>query len=466
MCPLGGSDEESRDGHSFEANSEPPAKTDAKAQDLAELLRKSGVSLLLKLLGGISALTVTLVSGRTLGTSGAGLFFLSLAIVTVAAAICRLGLDHAITRFVSEARERSEWQSINGMYVRAIATILVISISVSVALFLMAPTICSIVFGERQLAPVFRWMSLAISGFAITWIHSQFFQGLGEIKAFQIFQNLAVTSIFLAVLGVAVLIRPPTPEMFGKCFLFASVCSALIAHFQWARTHPWFSWRGSTAGWQNVLPTLAPFMGMIVLQQLTNWLPQISLGVFRPAHEVGVYSASFRLANLTSLVLIGVNSVVFPKFAALYSSGELGRMKALAQSSARLMAIACLPFLSILVFLPSEILSWFGSGFADGALVLQIIALGQLVNVITGSVGGLLSMTGNQASCFRCGLVSFVTMAILLLGLTSSLGMIGTAIAQAIGVSVNMTLLSIACYRIFGFAPLRVFPIRLGSKPV
>jgi O-antigen/teichoic acid export membrane protein len=192
----------------------------------------------------------------------------------------------------------------------------------------------------------------------------------------------------------------------------------------------------------------------MLLRQFSNWLPQIMLGVFRPAEEVGIYNAAFRVANLTSLVLLGVNSVVFPKFAALFSADHFERLKALAQSSARLMTLACLPFLAVLIAFPSQVLSLFGNDFADGALALQIVAVGQLINVVTGSVGGLLNMTGHQHMALRCGLISFAVMLVALGGLAPGFGLVGTAIAQSLGVIVNMALLSFACRRSLGFAPI------------
>lgn len=456
---------DSPSGSHVNANNE---NNKAKTQDLFEMLRKSGVSLILKVIGSVVAFGMTYVVGRGLGTFGAGLFFLSLAIVTVASTICRLGLDPAITRFVSEAHDKRDWESINGIYARSVALVLATSSVAAICLFVAAPSICSVVFSEPLLVPVFRWMSLSIVGFALTWIHSHFFQGIDEIKLFQVFQNLGVTSVFLVALLVTFLLFTSdslNPEMFAMCFFVACSYTALTACFIWIRKHPWFSWRGVDQGWQQVWPTILPLWLIMLLQQLSNWLPQISLGVFRQADEVGIYNAAFRVANLTSLVLLGVNSVVFPKFAALYSSGELERLKLIAQHSVRLMTFACLPFLALLMFFPGPILSLFGSGFADGALTLQIISFGQLVNVLTGSVGGLLIMTGNQDAGLQCGVASFFAMLLALVFLTPMLGATGTAIAQAVGVTVNMTLLTYACRRRLGFAPVGGLKVTLSARP-
>jgi len=72
-----------------------------------------------------------------------------------------------------------------------------------------------------------------------------------------------------------------------------------------------------------------------------------------------------------------------------------------------------------------------GEGFEPAAPLLQIIALAQLVNVATGSVGFLLNMTGHERYmrniallCSSAGLVGFLV-------LTPWFGAFGAALALA-----------------------------------
>ncbi len=72
-----------------------------------------------------------------------------------------------------------------------------------------------------------------------------------------------------------------------------------------------------------------------------------------------------------------------------------------------------------------------GDGFEEAATLLRIVALGQLVNVATGSVGYLMNMTGHDKfmrvislTCNSLGLLCFFV-------LTHWLGALGTALALA-----------------------------------
>ena len=60
------------------------------------------------------------------------------------------------------------------------------------------------------------------------------------------------------------------------------------------------------------------------------------------------------------------------------------------------MLLAVTPVTLVLLAAPGFILQLFDAQFAEGAWLLRILALGQLVNVATGSVGYLLMMTGHE----------------------------------------------------------------------
>ena len=194
----------------------------SQPSDLTDLLGRSGVSLLLKLGGGLAAFITTVIVGRGLGPAGAGFFFLSLAIVTVVSAISRLGYDQAITRFVAEARERRDWEQVNAIYRRSMVAVSIVSSVAAISLFVLASIICLSVFRKPDLLPVFRWMSLSIVGFALTWLHSHFFQGMDEIKRFQLFQNLGLTTLFIIIVGCVTCLSPSwvvIPETYAASFL-------------------------------------------------------------------------------------------------------------------------------------------------------------------------------------------------------------------------------------------------------
>jgi len=91
----------------------------------------------------------------------------------------------------------------------------------------------------------------------------------------------------------------------------------------------------------------------------------------------------------------------------------------------------------------------FGPKFEEGALVLTILAIGQFINVATGSVGYLLMMSGHERlmrNNVACMAIVNIFISLLLI---PWLGVIGAAISTAISLAaVNLIAVVIAWRRL------------------
>lgn len=77
----------------------------------------------------------------------------------------------------------------------------------------------------------------------------------------------------------------------------------------------------------------------------------------------------------------------------------------------------------------------FGEQFKSGANLLRIFALGQFVNVVTGCVGYLLSMSGHERDLRNVFFISGPMAIILALVLTPLYGVTGASVATAIALA-------------------------------
>ena len=99
----------------------------------------------------------------------------------------------------------------------------------------------------------------------------------------------------------------------------------------------------------------------------------------------------------------------------------------------------------------------FGEEFVVGSNTLLILSLGQFVNVVTGSVGGLLSMSGYTRYLFWGGVVSTLNFIILAIFLIPRFGASGAAIAQSVSLTLQMLIYSWGVKRTLGFVPMNIF---------
>ena len=130
-----------------------------------------------------------------------------------------------------------------------------------------------------------------------------------------------------------------------------------------------------------------------------------------------------------------------------------------ARQSARWMTLLAGPPLALFLLFPGFMMGLFGDEFRAGAPLLAVLAVGQFINVATGSVGYLLIMSGHEKWILnRSIFIAAISLALNLL-LIPRFGTLGAAMATAISVaSTNL----IALYLVHKHLGITILP--LGSK--
>jgi O-antigen/teichoic acid export membrane protein len=175
-----------------------------------------------------------------------------------------------------------------------------------------------------------------------------------------------------------------------------------------------------------------PLYSIALMNLIMTWSATIILGIQGRASDVGIFQVANRTTMLISFSLFSINTIAAPKFASLYSKGDMRALSKTARQSSTLMVIAATPLLALMLIFPSSILSLFGSDFKAGALLLRLLCIGQFINVAAGSVGYLLIMTGHERLLSLNIALSTIINLGLCLWLIPKMGPLGAAIATAV----------------------------------
>ena len=226
------------------------------------------------------------------------------------------------------------------------------------------------------------------------------------------FQPSAADAMSLAVLAALVAL------LIANILLRISRPADLTAQEPIYHHRAWFS-----AAWPLALTAS--------LQVINQYTDVIMLGLFVPAHEIGIYRAAVLCAGVVPFSLHVVNAVAAPHIASLYAKGETPQLQQLLTRNAQVALLGALPVTIGLIFAGPHILQMlFGTPYGDGHLPLAILAAGQLFNAGMGSVGLLLNMTGHEKTTAR-GVASAALINILLnFALIPALDLNGAALAS------------------------------------
>jgi len=400
---------------------------------IVDLLRGASIAGVLKSFAAILAFGLSVVLGRVLGAEAAGVYFLALTTATIAATIGRVGLDSAVIRLVAGHASANKWADVSRVYRTAIAIGLICSCLVATILYFAADFLADAVFSDATLAGPIRVMAVTVIPLSLSVLISRALLGLSRIR-----DSVLVFSIL--PYGVAL----------GGTWLLAyewGVNGAIVAYViavTAALFYGWIAWRRALAGrssghqsqqvaspTKELLKSGAPLLIGAILQLVMAMSGTLMLGVWADNTDVSLFAVAWRTAVLITFVLLAVNTIAQPKFAELYARGDMESLAATASKATLLMTACAAPVFLVFLAAPEFVMSAFGSGFSSGAATLQVLSIGQFVNVIAGSVGVLLVMSGHEREYRNVQIIAACVVLVLNVILIPSHGAIGAAIAAA-----------------------------------
>lgn len=140
-----------------------------------------------------------------------------------------------------------------------------------------------------------------------------------------------------------------------------------------------------------------PFMWLGMLYLLNSRIDLLMLGSIKGARAAGIYSVASRAAELVTFFLAAANMTLAPRVARLHQEGQHQLLQRLLTAAARRILALSIPIAVLFIVAAHPLLTLlYGTRYAQGAIVLQVLAAAQFVNVVAGSTGLILNMTGNE----------------------------------------------------------------------
>ena len=403
-----------------------------------EVVTKSSSSLIVKVVGMVTAFLISIYLARTIGADGLGIINLTFRIVNILIIFGMLGIMQIIIREVAIAHEEKNNEHINNVMNTAYLISGCMTLVISLVFIYLSPFLASTLFNEPRLSyPLMiallvmlpqafsQMFSASLIGRRMIWQSQLADQCLSLlISAFlftvlwlnEVDLTIDITAVIYAVGRLTVTIGM---GIYWKKILFGSA----------------FNVHQAKSLYKKAYPVLIASLSLAVI---TN-SGIIMLGVISDSRSVGLYSVATRLAELTVIIMIVVNSACSPKISSLYKQNRISELEAMLQKTTSFLFYIGLVFLTSFVFLGEYVLAVWGEEFKEAYWVLIILCFGQFINISTGAVGQLLTMTGNQKKQRDIALTCMLIVLIIMPVFIFLWGKIGAALVTAIGfASINI----------------------------
>ncbi len=194
-------------------------------------------------------------------------------------------------------------------------------------------------------------------------------------------------------------------------------------------------------GWVTVSNTLGPLM---------TYLDRFFIGSLISMAAVGYYTPPYEALNRANVLPGSLTATIFPAFSSLDASGSQERLEELCVRSLKSLLLALGPMLLLVIFFAREILNvWLGPDFAaNGTLVLQLLAVGTLINALAYVPYWLLQGLGRPDLTAKFHLLELPLYVAALMYLLKHMGIAGAALAWTLRVSLDAVLVFAAAYKL------------------
>jgi O-antigen/teichoic acid export membrane protein len=373
---------------------------------------------------------LVVVVTRGFNPTQVGLFFIAVALFTLAMNVAVWGADVGLVRMIPRLRVLERGGDIRPVVRIAIITVFWISLAIAAAMFVLAPHLSAILttgVGQGSVEPLIRSSVPFLPLAAVYTILLATTRGLGRMGPTNVIDRIGraavqpILALLASILGlgvVALIVGWALPYAIG-CAVAALWVAATIRRPTGLDTG--LEQAGDPAPralflefWRFALPRgLAGLFAVSVL-----WLDTLLVGALRSTQDAGLYAAATRYLMFGAFASQAVIQAIGPTMSELLTRHDRETARTVYRTgTAWAMAVGWPVYLMLAVFAPA-VLSIFGPGYVEAQHVLTILALTMLVASAVGPVDVVLLMAGR-----------------------STWNLINTAAAVALNVALNLLLI-------------------------
>lgn len=431
---------------------------------LGALIRGAATSLGLRVASALLGVALQIYLARALGPQGYGFYIYPLSWLAILLVFGRFGVDTATIRYVAAYLRQRKYAQLKGfleysnnlLLLSTVVTVGVVALVIEVALPNLDPALRAVFRMTYLLAPVTLFID----------IYEARSRALKRVFMAQAPKAVGRPVGYIVLLTVALITGVTlSPAMAMAINVVASALTLAAARWIFLRLRPRELLAAAPASrsgeWvrTSAALVLSASFSMLLLQT-----DSVMLGLLIDTTATGLYASAVKIASLMVFPIVAVNYVLSPKIAELHASGDTSHLQRLVTLAARaLLVVSVVAFIGI-AGLGRPILGLFGLPFLTAYAPLLILASGQLVNSLAGSVGVLMTMTANQnVTAVVLGAAAVLNLVLNLL-LIPPFGMHGAAVATASSTIVWNVLLTHQVWRRLGILAFPGAALLVRSK--
>jgi O-antigen/teichoic acid export membrane protein len=410
-------------------------RTQQFRSQVGNISRQSGVFFAGTMFTAVAGYLFKVYLARTLGAEALGIYALGMTVVGLAGIFGGVGLTWAASRFPAVYANTGRMEELRSFMAWSVMILVGLNGLLAGGVVLTRRWVSINLYHTPALAGYLGLFALILFLGSLTTFFAQLLTGYKEVAKRTIITNF--TGVLLTILFTVILISLGG-GLWG--YISAQVASAIVVlslliwtTYKLTPLPARFALRTIHYPQREMFSFAAAAFAMDIAGFLYSQTDKIVLGFYLNARSVGVYAVAATIVAFVPIALQSVNQIFSPTIAELHARGDFELLNRLFQILTKWVTGLTLPLATVVILFSRLLMRVFGHDFEAGWVILVIGAVGQLVNCATGSVGYLLLMSGNEKRLVRIQVTMAVVTVTFCLLFVPRWGIVGAAIAAAIG---------------------------------
>lgn len=368
-------------------------------------------SVFIKFSAAFFAFLNSIILARFLGKEGFGIYILAYATVLIISVPVTMGLPMLLTRYISKYQVSENYKAIKGLLILSHKYVLRTVIIAYILAFI------SYFFWWKQYESTFvetlSYGFILVPLLAFAALRTATLRGLKFVVLAEFpdtfLRNVLFTLLLLLMVVLNIKLTPQRAMFFqiivtGISFIIGFVFLQKKLLNRLKQYQPIFLKK------EWITQTL-PFTVNSSVQIVKNKLLSYILAIFGNVEQVAIFEVALRGASLVSFTLDALNLAIAPYVSSAFEKNNLETIQRIIKKTGRIIFLFSLPVALIFIIGGQSVLKLlYGKEYIDSYMPLVILCIGQLVSSLIGSVGLLLNMTGNQSILSKSNVLAlFIT---------------------------------------------------------
>lgn len=415
--------------------------------------RSGGFSLLGSVTSAVMGLLLTVVIGRALGASGAGVLLQAIAAFTIALSIGKAGLDTTAVWLLPRVAVEDTRQ-LRPALVGLVTPALGLGVLVGIALYLSAPFIDAQNGDLAESLQVMAWF-LPFGTAMIVALSAT--RGLGGVRPFVLVNSIGVPTLRPLLVLIATWAGAGTlgATLAWVAPLPVAVAVATIVLLRNLSRHE--AEGGTRGGYRperqlqrRIWGYAAPRSISGVLEQAMMWIGVLLVGLLATPAAAGIFGVATRFVGAGLILSTAMRIVVAPLYSRALGLGHLEEAQSLYTTTTKWIVVISTPIYLLLAAFGGTVLGSLGREFASGATTLLILSTGLVVVLLGGNIHSMLLMSGHSGLAAINKLLALITNVAGVFVLVPPLGIEGAALAWSASMVLDAGLAAYQVHRLVG----------------